>query len=740
MNLVVVESPSKSKTIKKYLGKDYKVIASKGHVIDLPKSDLGIEPENKFKANYVVTKKESLKEIKKAFKESDSLIIASDLDREGEAIGWHIAKELGVIDDNGKVKGKKKVGRIVFHEITKSAIEEAIANPRSINMDLVNSQQARRFLDRLVGYKLSPLLWKKITFGLSAGRVQSAALRLVVEREREREAFKAEEYWSLEALLTEAKNKVKVEVNYIQKDDEDNSTEDDSGENEKIELKKGDIPFFLFKVGGKDPSLKTKASVEKIIDEVNGAKWIISKIDKTESKKNPRAPFITSTLQQAAANIYGYAAKRTMSVAQKLYEAGHITYMRTDSVNMSKQALDEGVKYIKKNYGEKYLSKNPSNYSSSNKSAQEAHECIRPTSFNSKASDLGLSGDEATIYSLIWSKALSSLMASAELENISMYIDIDKNQFKANGKRLLFDGYLKVMKERVSEVLLPELKAGQELFLNQLDGIQHFTQPPARFSEAMLIKKLEELGIGRPSTYASIISTLLTRKYVESISRYLKPTDTGKVVNDLLVKYFNSIVDYKFTAGMEDDLDKVADGKLDWIKMLGDFYFPFEKEVKKQDKEIPRSEFTELGKSDEKCPECGKDMIIKLGRYGKFLSCTDYPKCKGMKPLLEEGQESAETLDYDKYEPAPKTEDGREYLIKASRFGSFWAHPDYPKVKDSKPLMPKRETLLEMYGTIPQTDDKRDFLLKKGKFGFFWAHPDYPKVKEIINIKKANSK
>lgn len=736
MNLVVVESPSKSKTIKKYLGKDFHVIASKGHVIDLPKSDLGIDVANEFKADYVVTKKESLKDIKKAFKDADKLIIASDLDREGEAIGWHIARELGVIDDKGKAKGKKKVERIVFHEITKGAIEDAIAKPRAINMDLVNSQQARRFLDRLVGYKLSPLLWKKITFGLSAGRVQSAALRIVVEREREREAFKPVEYWSLEALVSEDKVKGEVKVNYLKKDTEESEDDEAVGESVKVELKKGDIPFFLFKVNDKDPDLKTKSDTEDIVKKVKDKKWIISKIDTTQSKRNPKAPFITSTLQQAAVNIFGFSAKRTMSIAQKLYEAGHITYMRTDSVSMSEQAVKEGIKYVKANYGEKYLPKNANSYASSNKSAQEAHECIRPTSFYSTGASLGLAGEEATIYNLIWSKALSSLMAPAEMENVSVYIKIDNILFKANGKRVLFDGYLKVMKERISEVLLPDLKSGEELYLNQLDGVQHFTQPPARYSEATLIKKLEELGIGRPSTYASIISTLLARKYAEPEGRYLKPTDTGKVVNDLLVKYFNSIVDYGFTAGMEDNLDKVAEGKLDWVKMLGEFYFPFEKKVATEDKNIPRSEFTELGKSDEKCPECGKPMIIKLGRFGKFLSCTGYPKCKGMLPLGEDGVKAAEAIDYSKYEPAPKTEDGKEYIIKASRFGSFWAHPDYPKVKDSKPLMPKRETLLEQYGNIPQTDDKRDFLLKKGKFGFFWAHPDYPKVKEIINIKK----
>ncbi|MEP7103518.1 MAG: type I DNA topoisomerase [Candidatus Dojkabacteria bacterium] len=728
MNLVVVESPSKSKTIKKYLGSEYHVIASKGHVVDLPKSETGIDVEHDFKPTYVITKKEALADIKKAFKGADKLIIASDLDREGEAIGWHIAKELGVIDENGKHKGKRPVERIVFHEITKEAIQEAIAHPRDINMDLVNAQQARRFLDRLVGYKLSPLLWKKITFGLSAGRVQSAALRLVVEKELEREAFKSDEYWSVEAYADHKDTKPNYKINYklTNKDEEE----------EKIQVPENLIKFELFKISKKAPELKTQKEATKVVEDVKDEKWVISNIEKSQSKRNPRPPFITSTFQQAAVNVLGYSAKRAMSIAQKLYEAGFITYMRTDSVNMSQPAINEAIKYIEKNIGKNYLPEKLNVYASSNKSAQEAHECIRPTSFFKKAADLGLEGEQAAVYNLIWAKALSSLMKPAEFLNLSLYVEIDKYLFKANGKTVIFDGYLKVMKEKLNETILPEMQIGDKLGQKEFDGIQHFTQPPARYSEATLIKKLEELGIGRPSTYASIISTLLVRKYALAENKYLRPTDTGRVVNSLLVKYFEQIVNYGFTAGMEDNLDKVAEGKLDWVKMLGDFYFPFEKEVARQDKNIPRKEFTELGKSDEKCPECGKPMIIKLGRYGRFLSCTDYPKCKGMKSLEGESNEAAKPIDLTRYEPVPMTEDKREYVLKTGRFGSFWAHPDYPKVKDAKPLTPKRDLLIEMYGEIPQTKDKRDYLIKKGKFGFFWAHPDYPKEKDIIRIKK----
>lgn len=736
MNLVIVESPSKAKTINKYLGKNYIVKASKGHVVDLPKSKIGIDVEHNFEPVYEVTNKKALSELKSAFKNADRLILAVDLDREGEAIGWHIAKELKVIDKNGKTKGKKPIERIVFHEISKEAIQEALENPRDIDINLVNSQQARRLLDRIVGYKLSPLLWKKISFGLSAGRVQSVALRLIVEREEERQKFKAEEYWTLEAYLSTSTNNKSAEIDY--------KLVDKSGETEKevqdIEDKDSElIKFELFKIANVKPTLTKQSEVEEIIKYVHGEKWIVKSIEKNIIKRRPKAPFITSTLQQTGVNMLGFTSKRTMRSAQKLYEAGHITYMRTDSVMMSKGAFAQGMRYIEQNYGKEYIPEKPNFYSSTNKSAQEAHECIRPVDFAKSSSVLKLDGDEKRIYDLIWKRAVASLMKPAEVENNSMVIDIDKYTFKASGSRVVFDGYLKVYPEKISENVLPVIKKDEELGLKKLKGLQHFTQPPARYSEATLIKKLEELGIGRPSTYSSIISTIQTRKYVINENKYLIPTDTGIVVNKLLVKYFTSIVDYGFTAEMEEDLDKISEGKLEWKKMLKDFYFPFEKEVIKQDKKIPRSEFTELGKSDEKCPVCGKKMIIKLGRYGKFLSCSDYPKCKGMLSLAEDGESAESVKDEDfiaKYEAAPKADDGREYLLKKGRYGNFWAHPDYPKVKDAKPLIMKREALIELYGEIPKTKDGKDFLLKKGKFGEFWAHPNYPEEKEIIRIKK----
>jgi DNA topoisomerase I len=721
MNLVVVESPSKAKTIGKYLGKEYIVKASKGHVVDLPKSGLAVDIENNFKPEYVVTNPKSLSEIKKGLKLADKLILAVDLDREGEAIGWHLATELKLIDSNGNPKGKKKIERIVFNEITKEAIQDAIKKPRNIDINLVNAQQGRRLLDRLVGYKLSPLLWKKISFGLSAGRVQSVALRLVVEKEEERNKFKSDEYWSIESFLNQKNSNNKVKQNYIETVDE-----------AKDELKKETIDsnlvkFNLAKISGKVAEISKKSDAKIILDSVNGKKWIISNVEKSESKRNPKAPFITSTLQQAGVNTLGFSARRTMSAAQKLYEAGLITYMRTDSTFMSNLAIEQARKFILKEYGKEYLPAKPNIYKSSNKSAQEAHECIRPSDFSKLSSHLKLEGDQERVYNLIRARALSSQMTPARMLNTTISIEIDKYLFTANGKIVQFYGYLKASKEKSEDTILPDVKVGDEMFAEIINAIQHFTEPPARYSEATLIKKMEQLGIGRPSTYASIISTILARKYVEQEGRYLRPTDMGALVNKLLVNYFSNVVDYGFTAEMEDNLDRIAEGKLDWVKMLKDFYFPFEKEINIQDKKINKSEFTELGKSDEKCPKCGSPMVIKLSRYGKFLSCSKFPECDGMMSI--EKDELVE-LDLNKYEPAPKTEDGREFLLKNSKYGKFWAHPDYPKVKEAKSLLLIEKCPLSGHNLVE----------RKGKWGkTFIGCSDYPKCKYIKNVKEVKA-
>lgn len=722
MQLVIVESPSKAKTIGKYLGKGYVVKASKGHVVDLPKSGLAVDVENNFKPEYVVTNPKSLGEIKKSLKDADKLILAVDLDREGEAIGWHLARELKLIDEKGNPKGKKPIERIVFHEITKDAIKDAINNPREIDINLVNAQQGRRLLDRLVGYKLSPLLWKKISFGLSAGRVQSVALRLVVEKEEERNKFKSEEYWTIESGLNQKKSNKKVNISYVE------SKTDDITEEVKLKDNKDLIKFNLAKISGKNLNITKRVESEEVVEYVKDKKWIITKVEKTESKRNPKAPFITSTLQQAGVNSLGFGAKRTMSAAQKLYEAGLITYMRTDSAVMSNIAIEQARAYIVKEYGKEYLPAKPNTYKSSNKSAQEAHECIRPTDFSKLSSQLGLDGDQERVYNLIRARALSSQMTPARLLNTTISIELDKYLFTANGKIVQFPGYLKASKEKSEDTLLPDVKEGEELYLEILNSLQHFTEPPARYSEATLIKKMEELGIGRPSTYASIISTILARKYTEAEGRYLKPTDMGSLVNKLLVSYFSNVVDYGFTAEMEDNLDKIAEGKMDWVKMLKDFYFPFEKEIALQDKNIDRSEFKQLGTSDEKCPKCGSAMIIKLSRYGKFLSCTKFPECDGMLGLEKDGGVDNMTIDEEKYETAaPKTEDGREYVLKNSRFGKFWAHPDYPKVKEAKSLLLKEKCPLSGHGLVE----------RKGKWGkTFIGCSDYPKCKYIKNVKE----
>jgi DNA topoisomerase-1 len=736
MNLVVVESPSKSKTIKKYLGKDYTVLASKGHVADLPKSELGVEVEKNFEPKYIVTNKKSLAELKKAYKDADKLILAVDLDREGEAIAWHVAQRLGAVDKNGKPKKDKKVERIVFDEITKDAINEAIKKPRSIDINLVNAQQSRRVLDRLVGYKLSPLLWKKIAFGLSAGRVQSVALRLVVEREEERDAFKAEEYWSIEAY-SNLKEKGKVE---ILSNDQENET--DILEKIKNIKESTDIPLYLFKIEGKTPKLTNIATASAIVDDVKDKEWIINNVEISESLRYPKPPFITSTLQQTASNWLGMSAKRTMMAAQALYEAGFITYMRTDSLHMSVQAVDQVRSYINKKFGVQYLPQSAIQYKTKSKLAQEAHECIRPVDFTKTADDLGLTDEKSKIYNLIRNRALSSQMTPAKVETISLFVDIGKYQFKSSGQRITFDGYLKVYPEKISETILPVVSKGDQIYPEFIVQSQHFTQPPARYSEASLIKKLEELGIGRPSTYVSIISTIQTRNYIEKDGKYFVPTDVGKVVIKLLKKYFLNIVDYGFTAQMEENLDKVAVGKLDWVNMLKDFYLPFEKELKEKDKTLTRDEFKILGQApgDIKCPKCGSKMVIKLGKYGRFYSCSKFPDCDGMLGIEKEGDETPVDINSDEftslYEKAPKTDDGREYVLKTGRFGKFWAHPDYPKVKDARPLTIKPEKMEEIYGEIPKTDDGRMYILKKGRFGEFWAHPDYPKVKDIKKISK----
>lgn len=752
-NLVIVESPAKAKTIEKYLGPDYEVRASKGHIVDLPKSGLAIDVDNDYKLDYAVMlgKSKVIAELKKAAEDKERVIIASDPDREGEAIGWHVANKLGLINldgsaKKGKNKSKAKLERIVFTEITKEAIQSAIAHPRSLDLNLFAAQQTRRILDRLVGYKLSPLLWKKIRFGLSAGRVQSVAVKLIVDRERERSAFKSDEYWKLFSYLNpDLKAKKSIDQTKIYLTDEKENIPKPEGKQ---------VRFDLVKVNAKNPELSNQKLSEKILNQLLKQSWLINRIESKEVTRRAKPPFTTSTLQQTAANWLGFSAKRTMSVAQSLYEKGFISYMRTDSTNFSNQAIESVRSSIKKLHGANYLPAKANFYKTKSKVAQEAHEAVRPSNFDLIPEKLTGTEEETKLYRLIWQRAMASQMLPAIVESQSVTVlhkfSKDSFEFKAMGQKLVFPGYLAVYPEKFSEQILPELVEQQELACEGLFASQHFTEPPARFSEATLIKELEKFGIGRPSTYAPIISTIQARQYVKKDNNYFTPTDVAFAVTKLLEQHFPEIVDKDFTAGMEEDLDVIADGKTSALKVLDSFYKPFAKNLLAKDKSITRDDFTVLGEAPAEivCPDCGKEMQIKLGKFGKFYSCVNFPECKGILPIPGEGGDNngkpVLMVDSDEfretYKPGPKTDDGREYLLKAGRFGQFWAHPDYPKVKDAQPLQYLPAKMKEIYGEIPKTEDGREYLLKKGRFGEFWAHPDYPKVKDIIRIKKQKKK
>lgn len=607
-NLVIVESPTKARTLQKFLGDKYKIEASMGHVRDLPKSELGVDVEKDFEPKYIIPrdKKKKVNELKKMAKEADVLWLASDPDREGEAISWHLAN---VLDSSKPIK------RVVFHEITESAIKEAFENPKEVDTKLVDAQQARRILDRLVGYKLSPLLWEKIKKGLSAGRVQSVALRLIVEREKEVKAFKALEYWSIEAEL-EAGKEAKFVVTLIEQN-------------------------------GKKLEINNQAEAEEHTKNLEKAKFIISKITKKEVRRFPYPPFTTSTLQQAAANKLGMSAKKTMMLAQGLYEQGFITYMRTDSVNLSAQALSAVRAYIESFIGKTYLPSAARVFKSKSKNAQEAHEAIRPTDPRLRGEDLKTKGgaslnkDHARLYDLIWKRFVACQMNEAVMDQTSVNVTADTYLLRATGSVIKFDGWLKLYGKDTEEddteeknQSLPKLAENQLLDLIKILPNQHFTEPPPRYTEAALIKKLEELGIGRPSTYAPILSTIQERFYVERIERKFVPTALGLTVIDFLLEYFPNILDYSFTAQMEDELDEVARGEREWKPTIRNFYGPFEKQLEETGK-IAQKVKMEVQLAGKQCPDCGKELIIRTGRFGKFLACSGFPECKHTESLEE---------------------------------------------------------------------------------------------------------
>jgi DNA topoisomerase-1 len=664
MKLVIVESPTKAKTLSQILPKEYEIKASMGHIRDLPKSGLGVDVDHDFEPEYVIPDKaqKTINELKRLSKDASEVILATDPDREGEAISWHLYEIL-------KSKTKKNAlpfARVVFHEITKHAIQEAFDHLGEINMPLVDAQQARRILDRLVGYKLSPLLWKKVRYGLSAGRVQSVAVRLIVERERERQAFKPEEYWSMQGEFSDTLEKKKFLADLVEKNDK------------KLEV-------------------KNENQAKKIEDELRSDSFFIESVKKTERKKNPYPPFKTSTLQQSMANVFGFSAKRTMDAAQKLFEKGFISYHRTDSFNLSPQFISSARSFIEAEFGKKYVPAEPNFYKTKSANAQEAHEAIRPTELSRKPTELKVTPDELKVYSMVWRRALECQMETAVYDQTTVTIQSEKAyKFRATGSIIKFDGWLAVDKylsiseeEDETSNILPEFNETDKVKLTQILSEQHFTQPPARYSDATLIKKMEELGVGRPSTYAPTIQTIQARGYVERDGRYFVPKDVAYVVIDLLVKHFPETVDYGFTAEMEEELDEIAEGKREWVPVIREFYKPFEKTIKQKDKELSKSEVTNLGDSDEVCPKCGKKLIYKLGKYGKFLSCSGYPDCDFAKPIENPDLAGVKTEEDQKdYGECDKCHEGK-MIVKIGRFGKFLACNNYPKCKNTKPLLNK---------------------------------------------------
>lgn len=693
MKLIIVESPAKVRTISKYLKGDYNVRASVGHVRDLPKNNRkAIDIADGFAPHYEIIKgkEKILKDIEDESKNAKEILLATDPDREGEAIAWHIVQSLGL-------KKMPAFKRITFNEITESAVNEAIKNPREIDMDLVRAQEARRVLDRLVGYDLSGLIWKKVRYGLSAGRVQSPALRIIMEKEREIRAFVPENYWVITGeFSTTGKQK------------------------EKIILSCDEQP-------------KTEAETNHIIKEAQKGEWKIVGISQTEVKRSPRPPFITATLQQTASSRLGYSPSRTMSIAQKLYEEGLITYMRTDSVILSKEALPQIYKTIEKDFGKDYLS--PRAYTSKSKNAQEAHEAIRPTNFNKKTA--GANEEQNRLYKLIWERAVSSQMADAKIlrTKISANIEIQdlnsklqKNipDFSANGSIMIFPGWLAVdTAARGENVELPKLAQDEQLKLLGITSEGKQTEPPSRYTEAGLVKELEKRDIGRPSTYATIIKTIQDRGYVFKDGKTLVPTDTGEVVSDFLEKNFTKYISDSFTAEMENELDEIAQGKRKYEKMLSEFYKPFLKDVKEKEKTAPK--LTNLGDADKKfkCPVCKGPMIIKLSRNGKFLSCAKFPDCQGARKIdgsiMEGPKETGEIC--------PKCGKGK-LMEREGRFGKFIACSNYPKCKFIKKTA--EQEAKEKTGVHCPRCATGEIVERRGRFGPFFSCSNYPDCKFIM--------
>lgn len=638
--LVIVESPTKARTISRILGSKYIVEASMGHLRDLPKAELGVDTDNNFEPSYVIPIKSRklVTKLKKLYADTQDLILATDEDREGEAIGWHIAEVLKVPIDQAK--------RIVFHEITDEAIKEALDQPRKIDMNLVHAQQARRVLDRLVGYKLSPLLWKKIFRGLSAGRVQSVAVRLIVDRERERQKFTPEEYW-------------KITADY--------------------KAKAGQFIAELSQIDSQPAKIRTEVEAKKVVAELESAVSSIGDIKDSERIKSPYAPFTTSTLQQQAGIQLGYSSKKTMTIAQQLYEginigkSGHIgliTYMRTDSIYITSKVIEAIRNWVEHKFGKQYLPNLIRRYKTKTQRAQEAHEAIRPTDPSRTPDEVKefLSPEQLRLYRLIWERTVASQMADAVLSQRDVTVIADNKTLSAQGVSVKFNGWLAVLaKPRLAEQLLPQLAAGEKLITRQINSEQKFTEPPARYTEPTLIKTLEKLGIGRPSTYVPTISTIIARGYVHLEKKQLIPQEVGFLVNDFLVEHFPEIVDFEFTAKMETDLDKIEEGDRKWQTLIGEFYQPFAAKIADKEKTLIKNNLDEA--TDEKCAKCGAPMIIKLGRFGKFLACSKFPDCKNTKSLVEKQI----------IMPCPKCPTGQVVIKRTKKGKIFYGCDSYPK-------------------------------------------------------------
>jgi len=702
-SLLIVESPTKVNTLKKIVGKDFIIKASVGHLKDLPKKKLGVDIDNNFEPEYITIrgKGKILQELKTAAKKAEKIYLAPDPDREGEAIAYHIGNEVSRFT-------KGKIYRVLFNEITKKAVKEALDNPTELNPDRVNAQQARRILDRLVGYKISPILWKKVHRGLSAGRVQSVALRIVCEREREIQAFETKEYWSI-----------------------------------TLDLEGSCKPNFqakLFKIENEKAEIRNKEEADKILKDLEGIPLVLDSITKKERKRNPSAPFITSSLQQEASRKLNFSPKKTMMLAQKLYEGikldkkgtvGLITYMRTDSVRLSDQALEDVRSFIPERYGKEYLPTKPNTYKSK-KSAQEAHEAIRPTDVNLDPNSIKehLEKDLFRLYQLIWARFVSCQMVPAVLDTTQFDITSGNYLFRSNGSILKFPGFMKVYVEgqddansekvdtKDSDRILPPLNKGEELNLLEISPEQHFTQPPARFTEAMLVRELEEKGVGRPSTYASIISVIKDRDYIQNEERRLKPVELGFMINDLLVENFPDLMTTEFTAKMEGQLDEVEEGNIEWKKVLQSFYTPFKKDLEEAEKKMKDFK-AEVEETDEVCEKCNEPMIIKWGRFGKFMACSGYPDCKNTKDIKKPGSEE---------EGTPDEVDGNcdlcqsALIIKRGRFGKFIACSTYPECKFTKPI--------GLGITCPEDNCKGEIAPRRTKKGrTFYGCTKYPDCK-----------